>query len=86
MQFNGIFGQFWGKIKTQLVNQRIPKPDVTIANVNIVEGGCKHNNTLVTKKLQELRNYLGLIDSWRTISPNFKAYSISKMPKMLGVG
>ena len=83
-------GQFWEKVKTQLITWRIPKPDSMIGDFNIVEDGinrlpCRHDNVLATEKLQELRNHLSLIDGWRTLSPNFKAYTHTQKPMMTKV-
>ena len=68
---------FWKEIKLRFDNQRIPKPNIMLSNFNIVEDRidrlpCKHDNTIATESLQELRNYLSLVDGWRTNSPTYK--------------
>lgn len=80
-------GQFWPKIESELERQKVPKPDIMLGDLNIVEDSidrlpCKQDNITAVENLQNLRNKLNLLDGWRTTYPDTKAYTHTQKPAM----
>ncbi|KAJ3979084.1 Endonuclease/exonuclease/phosphatase [Lentinula detonsa] len=73
---------FWGNIKTWIEgNPRLPKPDILLGDCNVVETGLidrlpAHDDPEeATNMLDNLKQFLGLKDGWRTTFPDSKAFT-----------
>ncbi|KAF8993826.1 hypothetical protein BDQ17DRAFT_1331442 [Cyathus striatus] len=66
---------FWQKIKDNLDNRRIPKPDIILGNFNIVEDSADRlpahpDDNKVVEALKDIKSRLNLVDGWCTENPD----------------
>ncbi|KAJ7643166.1 Endonuclease/exonuclease/phosphatase, partial [Mycena polygramma] len=80
---------FWREIKQYYVTHRnVRRPDLMGGDTNVVESGLDRlpshtDNHNAVEALDELKQYLGLIDGWRETYPTTCAYTF-RQPEALG--
>ncbi|TRM66515.1 hypothetical protein BD626DRAFT_396799, partial [Schizophyllum amplum] len=72
--------RFWKDLLQKMVDRNLPAPDTHLGDHNMVEDGVdrlphKTPSKSAVKALQDLRSTYRLVDGWREINPDTKAYT-----------